>query len=651
MTKGKVDPKLDLNMRIKQRSGGIADAQYMLFKGMTGYFLDALGPAQGAAEHALKHNLLARSRAAANSMQAFGTTVSAMDDFWNLPQSTQPESTRNGPVYPNVAILKDRLVTHNEDGSLNRIFSDHVRDKFKPGDHKNWPQLILTTNHALTTDHTHISGIMEGFHSLAHHTFGKPISLIRYPDKPERDPKYKPAGTQGQSRHTLIISAVDAEPNAWLNGAKLLNRLANLREEYDENLRSGNGHKALQTEQEISPAARRLAKFIMRLMVEDQDLDRINPFGEKQIGAQEIEDAKRRKAAANDPFSTPDISAAPIILRADAKTIAQHIKLAGYSKGGNTVSDAMRYLLKELRQDIPGHAGSALIHIRDENDPTKTLPMDQRHICDIMRNIGLLCVATGEVPLTHEEKEFGIRRLSIINENDLIANHFRAGDEHRYGTHDDFLVIKGSKEHLGHGPRETLGNGVEGAILQDPSARNRLRCFFASTFDKLAISDLVIIPAHKEAGRSGKKVEAEIEIELAPGAAIQDKEIRKHVDKLVDEITKALKDVDCKLMLYTNLKTRSIRIGHADGAPFPNEALKKVVDALYTMFDELKKQDGNNIVISNNTFGAVNEYRAQDQNKPDTYARIVQERRAHVGRVTSTDLAGAERIPIAAAAR
>jgi len=256
-----------------------------------------------------------------------------------------------------------------------------------------------------------------------------------------------------------------------------------------------------------------------------------------------------------------------------------------------------------------------------------------------MRNLGVLCVATGEVPLTMEEKEYGIRRLNIINENDLIANHFRSGDQHRYGTHDDFLEIEGAREHLGHGPKEALGfyedegENSKGALIQDKEVYNRLRCFFASMFDKVAVSDIVIIPEH-----GGHK--PEIEIELAPGAATNDHLIKEHVGRLIDRLGKAVHGVNSqKLSFYTDLETRSLRIrGWDDGTPLNRE----VVEALKTAFEDLQRTPNNNIVISNNIFRTIDEYLEQGveqrpgDGRPALYAeRILQDRPHDIGRIRS----------------
>lgn len=352
--------------------------------------------------------------------------------------------------------FNNKLWTHNNDGSLNRVLSKDVRRLFEPG--TEWPQLFLTTNHALASDHEDLSGIMRGFRKLAQDTFNLPVSLIRNVDE----------HTQADASQTLMISAVSAERNPWFNGAELLDRLQALR--HDIRRQHGGAPTTLE---HISPAAIRLGKLMLKLLVEDANSVDV--------------DAKQYTARA-------DTAGLPLKLRADAPLVAQHLHLMGYSKGGNTVTDALRYLVLEMR------AGG----------------IEQAEIKNVVRHIGLVCVAAGEVPLTQEEKNFGMRRMSVINEHDVIANHFRAGDEHHYSIDDDFYKIHGVEKDLGHNPRDALGYYEEGQasrrgfLHDDPAVHDRLRCYFASCFGKSAITNVILTPAFDGLGYR-------IELEFAPG--------------------------------------------------------------------------------------------------------------------------------------
>jgi|GEM_PF-2766841 len=658
MTKGKADgfnPATDLGITVGKPAGtDFSDQHYLAMKRFTDIYLKALGPIGSPASEAMKSTEVLRSQAMAATMRMTGFPAQMFDQMMGQVGLVAREPSGNH--YPDMHSFtrKNRLISHNLDGTLNRVFSADVRSMFQPGKEKDWPHLILTSNHALCTDHTHISGIMRGFRKLVMDTFDKPVHLIRNPhDASERNERRNDA-----SRHTLMLSAVDAEPNAWLNGAELIDRLVHLRREYD----ASSGRKAPETEAHISPAAIRLAKFMLRLMVEEGSLNRIDPFSNRLTFQDETE--RNGYHAVRNPLegshgedvlfdkSGKQVEFQPIVLRADAPLIAQHLKLVGYSKGGNTVTDALRYLLKELRQTLPD--GTAVFNIRDARQEDKTRPMRQPQIADIMRNIGLLNVATGEVPLSYEEKQYGIRRLSILNEHDLIANHFRHGYTHHYGTHDDLMVIKGSKDHLGHGPKEALGfyedegENSKGALMADPQVRNRLRCFFASMFDKLAIADLVIVPAYNHHG-------PEIEIELSPGAAVNDVDIRRYMDTVVTAISDGLRTVPGKFSLYTDPDNRSLRIRQWHGEPFENEDLTRVVLALDKVFKDLQEnkigvdpklladpdaEKVNNIVISNNIFNSIQNYLTHGRqvepgdDRPASYAaRVLQDRPHDEGRI------------------
>ncbi|MCI5049597.1 MAG: hypothetical protein MRY32_04620 [Rickettsiales bacterium] len=621
------------------------DAGYKLFKKFTdtglkmdsmfspwSYFTKIPGPF----EHFLKNNGNAQGSCTAGWMEYIGQMYALGDDMRSFTSMMMP---------PPIAMMagqfgllatdthrefsqkfNDNLLTHNDDGSLNRVYSTHVRKLFEPGKEDQWPQIFLTSNHAMSATHEDVAGLMTGLQKLAKDSFGLKPNLIRRIDKgaPEEDP-----AKEGVGPKTMIISAVSARPNAWLNGSALLRRLIELRVQHDRN-----PHQFPDQDSEMSPAAIRLAKFMLRMMVEEKDIRRVDPFGTERM-ADIIADGQE-----------------PVTLRSDARAIAQHIRIAGYSKGGNTVTDAMRYLVSELKA-TRANGEPAFVIRHKENEPLKEDERDygdaqgaasalgKWDIASIVRNIGLLSIAAGEVPLTHEEKEYGIRRINILNDKDVVASHFSAADRKRpelfYGRHDDFHLIGGVGDELGHGPDFALGtiskDGKEesGYIMSKPNGgvRDKLRCYFASMFDKVAVQDLVIIP---EFEKDGKHYDAQVEIELAPGVTFDQAE-KKLLPALNDAVYGNGKKVSQEeaVSFYTDLDSRCLRMtGWKSGMD-----MSKLVSRIKEAFETLGPNDaGNDVLISKNAMWELDNYEREvaQTNHPNAaaiYAESVIHDRMH----------------------
>jgi len=557
----------------------------------------------------MQHTTMARSRQMADYMRTLGHSLHFMDTaasvnpifgFWmGLPQRARDVMADPNKRYT-IHQLSGGMYSHNKDGTLNRVLSDDIREMFNSPNPDDWPQLMLTCNHAMCGTHTDVSGIMRGCRKLAMDTFGRSkVELIRNPHEEVANPSAK----SEWGKKTLIVSAIDAQPNAWLNGAELLDRLLELRDERDKNEAEAEKYKqmddyaeaerisgrALESDVHMSGAAKRLAKIILKLIVEDPDLIDVDA---KVLAVQDIVQSIDKFPHVRHSLEK---QGGCIKLRDNAADIVQHIHLAGYSKGGNTVSDAMRYLAKELRATknlqkggqpafaVTDHHAKA----RDRMDIHAAVrPIQKEDIAAILRNIGVLCVAAGEIPLTREEKEYGIRRINVLNKEDVIATHFSEGEKWRYGTHDELMEVDGTKRGLGHSPEEALGYyedddgrkvGKRGYLHDNPHVHDRLECLFASMFNKLAVSDVTIIPAHD-------KYHPEVEVELAPGSGYH----TALVDRLLGALRKALPD---DVSIHSDVKTRSLRVKDWNDAP--HEALEaKVVGALGTALKKIDPPGG-----------------------------------------------------------
>jgi hypothetical protein len=345
---------------------------------------------------------------------------------------------------------------------------------------------------------------MKGWHSLITYTFGNAngrhmdLELIRKPweQPPERlDPAKK---------STLIVSSVYNDRNAWVNGGKLIRRLNNLYDMHDQS-----GKEGAQTRdtsaylRDISPAAIRLAKLMLYLIVQDP----------KQVSIPAQIDPDK---GATQYFT----QGSQIAIRDDAARVLQHIKPMGYSKGGNIVTDAVRYLITELEQpgvfQLPGLAADASV--------------TERHkvIAKLIHPMGIFCVNPGICPLTAREKSCGMRRLTIRNTYDKITAHLFKRQEGRFGERDDVYKHNGTaRKELGHSIPDALGNEDKPGYLTDETGihnntplteeernihqeiKSRLKTYFAACIDAVGISNI-----HYDAHRAN-----EFEIEFSGGVS------------------------------------------------------------------------------------------------------------------------------------
>lgn len=324
------------------------------------------------------------------------------------------------------------LLTHAEDGTLNVIKSDQLTPLFKAGEEKDWPHLILTSNHARASEVKDLYELMDGICALAKDVWGKALNLCRLTTE---------TSTKDAKAKNIVILACHTEKDNLLNGANLIDRRLDLEEDTNKE------NPANRTLNHLSPAAARLAKLILKLMVEPE--------------SQNLIDLKRSNADVNNPlharpFISDDLqdkeqANAAIVIRNDAKKIAGHIKLIGYSKGANTVTDALRFFYQECK-----HLNNSL-KIRDSENNVR--PIVDKDIKGIIASIALLNIASGEVPLTDVEKEkLGIRRTTILNTHDFTAGHLVNPNLDRYhNKYDRLIKIAGDKEEAGHSVESSLG--------------------------------------------------------------------------------------------------------------------------------------------------------------------------------------------------
>lgn len=367
-----------------------------------------------------------------------------------------------------------------------------------------WPQIVLTANHAYADKVEDITQITHGVEALVHHAFG---------DKAPRPlARMKDIGDSKRTGKLLVVAACDTKRNAFLNGADLIERLLTRREELD----SGN---SVATVRNASDAAHRLAKTIMVMLV--QNPEELHPEDPYTLPS-DLQDPEYKKAFADRVRNTRISAGSSLRLRDDAEEVARHITLFGYSLSGNTVSDAMRLVARELSSQIAaGHdryqvmqdgSGMDICHGRGVQSPW--------NVANILQRIRLISVAPGELPLSEDHKKLGIRRVNIINRNDLIASHFwhdsqqwegesvgamaqgkqKPGDD--YVMHDNLYRFEGEKTYMGHAPKSALGfrraDGTyekgdlykTGGGKREAPIIDRLKTMFAPMVHKAAIADI-----------------------------------------------------------------------------------------------------------------------------------------------------------------
>ncbi len=338
-----------------------------------------------------------------------------------------------------------------------------------------FPHIIITSSHAQGETLKDVTTITHGIEAMARDSEGKPLPH-GYRDK---------GITSGQ---TLTIYACDVEKSPTLNAAQLLSRILELKKV----AKTGKPEKEFNG---ISPGAKRIAKLILKCMAEDPSA-----------------------ISVDDPRPMRDIAASaakPITLRADAVHIAHHFQLIGYSKGGNVVSDAMRYLVSELTAQNTKGQNVFATHLQTfERATHENGRMTEHSVRNLVRGIAVMAIASVEVEMSDYYKKHGVRRVAFNNHHDLISAH------HDYeGTRDDERwMIEGAKREGGHAPADMMGAraDIKGYAHDDPRVACRLKEAFAPLYGKAAISRVIFgadatkghVTIEAATGTTDQKIEA-----------------------------------------------------------------------------------------------------------------------------------------------
>ncbi len=478
------------------------------------------------------------------------------------------------------------------------------------GKNHDWPHLVLTANHAYADQVSDMTDLIQGAEALVKHAFPPE----RLPNKPRILYGTKPA----DPKNGIMVAGVSqTRRNAYLNGADLIERLSYRKQELKASEKDA--EHAVRTVKNPSFAARRLAKTILILLSENpQALDPDEPLvlpSDRDIKGQEpeITEALRKSNIK---------SGASIQLRPDAAEVARHLKLFGYSLGANTVSDAMRLVVRELTAKIPGKSeGRFTIATNSEE---AAMPIvggeigDKKFmVSDIVKRIGVLTVAPGEIPMSQAHKDWGIRRINLINSKDNIASHFWNGTpqwKNPYVLHDNLLKFDGDFANLGHAPKSALGTSETPGLLygkKSEAAKNpivdRLQGFWAPVLGKAAIADIRF-----------KNLDAQPAIVIEPSVGTNQDFLDERAAQIETALSAAMSAASDKLRAkYGTLKV----VHHHDRGEFEvvptggnvTDATQMAkdrgaVNVVQAAMRSLKDDANNGLFISNVVFEDIKEY-------------------------------------------
>jgi hypothetical protein len=341
-----------------------------------------------------------------------------------------------GTILPGRSQLYDdynhQFLTEDGHGNIRPVELKEIDALFpRDGDGK-FPHVLLVPNHVRAETLKDVTELTHGVAAMARDSQdGQELNIAHVNGK-----------ITGEANSTVTLFACDTEQNPFLNSAALLRRLKDLQ----QIARTGEPDRFTNA----SPGAKRMAGIILREMAqnpEDVEILREEPFVRLQRQ--------------------------PLPLRADPERVAQHFQLIGYSKGGNVVSDAMRYLVTQLSDA----QGRPLVQLGEGHT-----------VRNLVRNIACMSIAALEVKMEERYKEQGVRRVSFNNENDVISGHMdfdSSWADHKW-------KIKGTAEHHGHDPEDALGTkeGRRGYVLDDPHVARVIKECVAPLYGKAAVSSI-----------------------------------------------------------------------------------------------------------------------------------------------------------------
>jgi hypothetical protein len=162
----------------------------------------------------------------------------------------------------------------------------------------------------------------------------------------------------------------------------------------------------------------------------------------------------------------------------------------------------MRYLVYELTSKRADGKDLYAVSPGSPDISGEDCTMNKQNVRGIVRSIGCMALAAVEVGMSQFDKDHGVRRVSINNQDDLISAHHNFKDS----PDDERWIIEGNKAHLGHAPTHMMGRRktkseltgedkelskefhYRGYALDDPRVARRVKEFFAPHYGKAAVA-------------------------------------------------------------------------------------------------------------------------------------------------------------------
>lgn len=353
-----------------------------------------------------------------------------------------------------------KILAEAADGTIEAVDYDRIISLYQSAPTNGWvkpqtyPRIIFTSSHAKGESLGDVTRITHGIEALARDSWGAPLNLTT----PEN------AAGEGQ---TMVLFSCETHKNPPLNGIALTRRL----KEMKANIAQGREDQFHET----SDGAKRIANLMLACMCENYYQD------DGKGGVKPL-------FKVDDPRPLAEIFAdgrPRITLSADAGRIAQHFQLMGYSKGGNVVSDAMRYLHAQLQATVNDRG---VVRVATEDGYSiGTQRFGDYGLRRILHNINTASMAARELPFTETQKKHGLQRVAFNNIHDALTGSY----EYPGSWNDEFYLIEGTRDKRGHDPEDAMGTREQsGYILNDARVSRRLKEFFAPHYGRAAIANI-----------------------------------------------------------------------------------------------------------------------------------------------------------------
>ncbi len=284
--------------------------------------------------------------------------------------------------------MNDRFVTQQSNGSWKVLTEDEVAKLVRESG-ANGPHVIVTSTHAFCESIEDLKPITEGYQKMVHGCLDNDPNLKLVPYD-----KFQPG--QGQ---TIMIAAMHTRGNNFLNLANLFNRLHEV-QTYANNPQADRFKY-------LSAGSRQMVSTILKTIAVDPS----------------------RIQAGKDAQDVPTLfdRSRPLALRDDSAELVRHYMFQGFSMGGNSFRDGMRYLVHEL--------------------VASGAPKEQ--VREIVSSIAIAVKALNEKEMAPYYREYGVHVPLISNHHDQIAPR----PNFAYSDDDPFINLDGFTDASGHHPK------------------------------------------------------------------------------------------------------------------------------------------------------------------------------------------------------